>query len=206
MTRLPLGAIKELISALTVTDYAPDGWSVLWANQPFEFEGLRNDTLGAWIELNIQGFKSKGVDDFRSEYNPTSDALDSVFYGLRMFTLSVNCQSYAPDIPAWDILEAIRLRVNNPGSTIVNGILKPNGLSWIRSHPIVTLPIDKQAADTRVTWRAVLDIEFSWLSAAQATRQGGFISTIGQSEIDAPQGSNDIPGTLLNPDGSVHSG
>ena len=168
MTRIPTGAIKELISTLTVTDWAPNGWSVIWANEKLPFEGLRNGTLGAYVEMTITNFLSKGVDDYRSQYNPTTETLESAYYGLRIFTLSLDCRSFAYECPSFDILEAIRLRMNNPDATIVNSYLQPNGLSWIRSHPMISLPPDKADVDTRMIWRHVLDVEFGWLSAAQS--------------------------------------
>ena len=203
MPRLPLDAILNLVAALTVTSWSPDGWQVFWKNDPLPFVGMQNDTLGAYLEMNITNFLSKGVDDYRQEYVEASDSLESVFYGLRIFTLSIDCRSFAPNVPAWDILETIRLQVNNPRSVTTNKTLAPNGLSWIRTHPIQTLPAEAQDVDNRTVWRAVLDIEMSWLAAAQVVDDpGAYVTTIGESEIDAPAGSNDVPGVISNPDGN----
>ena len=205
--------LKRLIWQLTVTDWAPKGWEVIWLHEPLPFEGLRNGSLGAYVELNITNFKSRGVDDYRQALvtppptippaPPAIPYLASAMYGLREFTLSMDCRSFSLDAPAFDILEAVRIRLNNPRSILVNSTLQSNGLAWIRSHPIITLPAEKQDIDNRMIWRNVLDVEFGWLSAAQETDdQGGYIETVGDDEKDNPAGSNDIPGTI-SPPGSV---
>lgn len=200
-----MGALKDLVSQLTVTDWAPDGWSVIWLHEPLPFEGLRNGTLGAYLELNISGFRSVGVDDYRQTWDPAANALSSVLYGLRRFILSIDCRSFSLECPAFDILEAIRLRINNPRSQSVETLMQANGLSWVRTHPMVTLAADATDVDLRMVWRNVMDVEFNWLSAAVSTEdEGGIIETIGQSQIGQPIGSNDVPGYLHNPDGSPH--
>jgi hypothetical protein len=206
-SRLPKNEIRNLIAALTVTDYAPQGWPVVWTVDPIPILGLVNDTLGAYLELSINAYRSVGVDDYRQKFNTETNALDSVYYGLRLFTLSMDCRSFAPDIPAWDILESIRLRMNNPRSVTANQVFKATGLSWIRSHPMVALnTYDKETdTDNRMIWRAVLDVEFSWASRAQVTDDAGsWIQTVGDVPFDSPTGTSSIPGTLYNADGTPY--
>ena len=128
-----------------------------------------------------------------------------MFYGLRQFTLTCDIRSLAPDIPAWDIAEVIRLRMNNPASIQVNQYLRPNNLSWIRTHPVVSLNfVPKNKVDRRQQWRATMDIEFGWLSAAQdVSNPGGIIETVGSVPVDSPPGTNAPAGTIYNPDGNV---
>lgn len=211
MPRFPKKPLTELIQILTVCDWAPDGWDVRWVVDPLPMEGLRNDTLGAWIELSMTPTRSRGVDDYRQQWNPdvpVGGALQSVFYGLRQFTLTCDARSLAPDIPAWDILECVRLRMNNPASLQVNGILRPNNLSWIRTHPMVGLNfVPKNKVDRRQQWRATMDIEFGWLSAAQdPTNPGGVIDTVGPVPTDSPAGTVnvglDAGSVISNPDGN----
>jgi hypothetical protein len=204
MSRIPRGAIAGLIRALTVTDWSPTGWEVVWQSEPLPFEGLRNGTLGAYIELGIKSYRSVGVDDYRQAYNPATGALVSVYYGLRLFTLTIDARSFAEEIPAWDVIESIRLQLNNPRSVTARIFLAKTGLSWIRSHPAQSLNyVDESVVDNRMIWRMVLDVEFSWLSAAQVTDDaGGWIATVGADEAGKPQGSNDVTGTLYGPDGN----
>jgi len=204
MSRIPRDAIASLIRALTVTDWSPTGWEVVWQTEPLPFEGLRNGTLGAYIELGIKSYRSVGVDDYRQVYDPVSGALKSVYYGLRMFTLTVDARSFAEEIPAWDVIESIRLRLNNPGSVTARAFFARTGLAWVRSHPAQSLNyVDESVVDNRMIWRMVLDVEFSWLSAAQVTDDaGGWIATVGADEATKAPGSNDAPGTLYDPDGN----
>ena len=204
MSRIPRDAIRELIAKLTVTDWSPDGWSVAWQVEHLSFEGLRNDSVGAWIELGINSYRSAGVDDYRQQFNPSTQSNQSVLYGLRRFTLTLDARSYSIEVPAWDVLEAIRLRLNNPGSVTVKQALAQHGLSWIRTHPTVSLNYsEKGDVDNRMIWRSTMDVEFSWLSYAQVTDDpGSVIETVGDVENDSPDGTNLVTGTLLNPDGT----
>lgn len=202
MPRLPKDALLSLISDLTVTDWSPNGWPVVWEVDPIPLLGIQNDTLGAFIELSVNSYKSVGVDELKSEFSVELDALQSVYYGLRQFTLTLDCRSFAAHIMAIDILESVRLRINNPGTVLTNQYFTNNGLSWIRSHPTVKLPGDYQVADSRMTWRASIDIEFSWLSAAQVPVNGGIIETVGPVPNNSPIGTNDVTGVISNPDGN----
>jgi hypothetical protein len=192
MSRIPRDAIAALIRALTVTDWSPTGWEVVWQTEALPFEGLRNGTLGAYIELGIKSYRSVGVDDYRQVYDPASGALKSIYYGLRMFTLTIDARSFAEEIPAWDVIESIRLRLNNPNSVTARAFFARTGLAWVRSHPAQSLNyVDEGVVDNRMIWRMVLDVEFSWLSAAQVTDDAGnWISTV------------DVTGTLYDPDGN----
>ena len=67
MPRFPKKPLAELIQLLTICDWAPDGWDVRWVVDPLPMEGMRNDTLGAWIELSMTPSRSRGVDDFPPE-------------------------------------------------------------------------------------------------------------------------------------------
>jgi hypothetical protein len=202
--RLPKDAIQKLIFQCTVTDWAPQGWRVLWAVDPLPMEGLRNNAMGAYIELSINSYRSNGVDDYRQAFNATTGLLQSVYYGLRQFTLTVDCRSFAPHIPAWDILESIRIRMNNPRSVTANAVFQATGLSWIRTHPTISLNYaEKGDVDNRMIWRQTMDIEFSWLSYAQVQDDLGYtIETVGSVPSDSPPGTNDVTGTLFNPDGN----
>jgi hypothetical protein len=204
MSRLPRGAIAELISALTVCDFAPTGWEVVWQTEPLPFEGLRNDTPGAYIELGVNSFRSIGVDDYRqqeSDANP--DVLESVFYGLRAFTLVLDCHSFAPSVPAWDILEGIRLQLCNPRSVTCRATWNAAGLAFLRAHPTVNLNYTgKGDVDNREISRSTMDVELSWLSAAQVVDDPGTtIGTMGDVPDDSPDGTANIPGTFSNTNG-----
>jgi hypothetical protein len=204
MSRIPREAIRNLITTLSICDYAPEGWSVIYQVEPQPFEGLRNDTLGAWIELSIGAFRSVGEDDYRQTFDATTGAYLSVFYGLRVFTLTIDARSFAPEIPAWDVLESIRLQLNNRRSLTVNSLLQPANLAWVRTHPTVSLNYaEKGDIDNRMIWRSTMDVELSWMSAAQVVDDSGaIIETVGQSQINAPPGSNDVGATILEPDGT----
>ncbi len=194
--------LKKLVWQLTRTDWAPNGWEVIWLHEPLPFEGLRNGALGAYVELNITNFRSLGEDDYRQAYIAASDSMQSTLYGLRIFTLSMDCRSFSLDAPAFDILEAVRVRLNNRRSAEVNEAMRSVGIAWVRSHPIVTLSADKQDVDLRMIWRNVLDVEFSWVSASFSTDDaGGYVKTVGVVPDGSPAGTNAIPGIIMNPDG-----
>lgn len=203
-TQLPREALKELVSSLTVTDWTPTGWSVVWDIESLPFEGLRNGTLGAYVELSISAYRSIGEDDYRQVFDPTTNALLSVYYGLRAFTLTIDARSFDYDVPAWDVLESIRLRMNNRRSATANVYLRENNLAWVRTHPTVSLNYaEKGDVDNRMIWRQTMDIEFTWLSAAQVVDDpGNYLETVGASELGQPAGSNDIPGTIYDPAGN----
>ena len=203
MPRLPLESIRLLLAALTVTTWSPDGWPVIYQNDPLPFIGPMNGGNGAYLELNVSGFRSVGVDDYRQDTDTTTGNLVSAYYGVREFTLSIDCRSFAQDVPAWDILEALRLQMNNPRSVTVRAALIAMGISLIRCHSIVTLSPEKQDVDTRQIWRAVLDLEFNWLAKAQSVDDSGAtIDTIGVVADDAPVGTNVVVGVVSNPDGN----
>jgi hypothetical protein len=196
LSRLPRAELAALIQALTVTDYAPEGWPVIWQVDPLPFVGLVNDTLGAYIELGISAFRGIGVDDYRQVLLEDEVTNASVFYGLRAFTLTLDCRSFAPDIPAWDILEGVRLQLGSPKSATVQQVFPKSGLAFVRTHPTVNLNyVDKGDADNRMIWRALMDVELTWLSKAQTTDDPGrTIATVGAP--DSPEGTAVIPGTI----------
>ena len=137
-------------------------------------------------------------------FDPTTNALLSVYYGLRAFTLTIDARSFDYDVPAWDVLESIRLRMNNRRSATANVYLRENNLAWVRTHPTVSLNYaEKGDVDNRMIWRQTMDIEFTWLSAAQVVDDpGNYLETVGASELGQPAGSNDIPGTIYDPAGN----
>lgn len=194
--QLPRDAIKNLITTLTVTSWAPTGWSVIWSTEQEPFEGIRNDTLGAWIELGISAYRSLGQDDYRQQFNATTNAFESAYYGLRMFTLTIDVRSFDSDVPAWDVIESIRLRLNNARSVTARALLQAVNLAVVRIHPSQSLNyVERGDIDNRMIWRQVMDIEFTWLSAAQVTDDpGAWIQTV--------DGGGTIPGTIYDPSGN----
>ncbi len=199
MRRLPREPLKDFIGDLTITDSAPTGWPVVWEVDPLPFLGLVNDTLGAYIELSIPTDRSIGIDDYRQAFDEETETYTSVYYGLRAFTLTLDCRSYAPHIPAIDILESVRLRLINPRSVTAKNFFAAQGLSLIRVHPGINLSVGgKGDADNRMIWRRAMDVEFNWLSTAVATDDPGYIfRTAGDVPPDSPLGTNRIEGTIL---------
>lgn len=201
LSRLPIRQIQKFIESLTVTDWSPEGWSVIWVTDPQPFEGLRNNSLGAWIELSIKSYRSIGYDDYRTAYSVATNSIQSVLYGVRLFTLSIDVRSFSPSIPAIDIVESILLRVNNRQSVTANAFFTSNNLAWLGAKPSVSLNYsEKNAVDSRKVWREVVDIEMSWISAAQTVDdQGNYIKTVGEVPVNSPIGTNDIQGTFTLP-------
>lgn len=197
----PHKPLADLIRRLTTTVWAPDGWQVVWNTEPLPFTGLVNGTLGAYIELGIRSSRPVGVDDYRDEYDEETQTNSYVYYGLRRFTLVLDCRSFAPKVPAWNILETLRLRLNNPRALTSRLALQAMGLTIIRFQPSVSLNyVDKGDVDTRMVTREVVDVELGWLSAAQVTDDAGTtIGTVGSVPDDSPDGTNSIPGTIEPP-------
>jgi hypothetical protein len=204
LRRLPRQAIKDLISDLSVSDFAPNGWPVIWQLEPLPFLGLVNDTLGAYIELGVRGYRAVGIDDYRQVTVGSPPVYTSVFYGLRAFTLTLDCRSFAADVPAWDILEGIRLQMGNPRSVRSNQTFLSTGLAFLRTHPTVSLNYaEKGDVDNRMIWRSVMDVDLSWLSAAQVVDDSGTtIGTVGTVPANSPDGTNNVGEVVKNPDGS----
>lgn len=197
-TSLPRADLKNLIAQLTRTNVAPKGCPVIWDGESVPFIGQVNGRPGAYIELDIMGYRSIGVDDYRQVFNPATLTMTSAMAGLRQFTLTLDCRSYDGDTPAFDILEVVRLRLNNLRSVTARQALQAANLSVVKIQPMVELA---EKADTRFVWRSSLDVIFNWASNDVAADDGGeIIATVatvaGAPPAVSPVGTNKITGQL----------
>jgi hypothetical protein len=197
-TSLPLADIKTLIAQLTRTNVNPKGYPVIWDGEPRPFVGQVGGKPGAWIELDIGSYRSRGVDDYRQTYDPATLTQSSAMVGLRQFTLTLDCRSYDGDTPSFDILEVVRLRLNNPHNVTARRALQAACLSIAKIQPMVELT---EKADSRFVWRSAIDVVFNWTSNDIAADDGGeIIATVatvaGKPNPISPLGTNVITGQL----------
>ncbi len=206
-TALPRADMLNLVQFLTRTNVAPKGYKVIWDGEPWTFMGANNGRPGAFIEISISNFRSMGVDDYRQEFDEATLTMTSVLCGVRQFTLTLDCRSYDGNIPSFDILEVIRLRLNNPRNVTAKKQLQSVGLSVAKVHPMVELP---EKTDQRFVWRTSLDVVFNWASNDVTGDDGGeIIATVGTvagtPNPISPVGTNVITGTF-DPAGSSGDG
>src|SRR5271166_2561031 len=105
LTAIPRGAILDLIGGIS-------GYKCYW-----DGDGMDNDTT--YVRLSIVGYRSTGIDETRTEYDPAEDQIVTILCGNRLFTLSIRVDSYEMSTPGYEILESIRRRLRGGAARYV---------------------------------------------------------------------------------------
>lgn len=162
---IPKDAIKTLFGSLV-------GLQTYWSWEPRPLPGTAGASL-AFMVVSLTGSRSKGVDDYREQYNAVTDAIDWSIGGYRVLTIS--CRAFSLDSAAipYDMLERVRwgLRTASAHASLVAA-----GLAFVRVHPIALF---ESRADSRTMMNGNMDVELGWVAlATQVGDPNGIIETV----------------------------
>ena len=146
-------ALLALVQRLVVPEL--EAKRVQWLEEP------RKQIPGARVFLNITSSSGLGVDDVRTTEGVTvGGELERTVQGLRLFTLSLQCEteSQAPAGAARSTVERLRTRLRRPSTLAA---LKGAGLALVRLEATQTLDYDWH--DRRMS-RAAMDAIFATTS------------------------------------------
>jgi hypothetical protein len=183
-TAIPKAALLTLVQTLS-------GVQAKWRTDPEFVAGMAPGVASshAWIWLSVTSTRAIGVDDYRQVFNAAMGNLDSQIAGNRMFTLSLRAESYDVNIEAFDLVEAVRVRLR---SFKARGIFAPAGLALVDIQPTAVFTNVITDAGTKRTLKvAVMDIRWAYVSTYSPTADddaGGTIDTVD---------GGTIPGTLV---------
>lgn len=173
-TAIPKAALLTLIQTLS-------GVQTKWRTDPEFVAGIAPGIASshAWIWLSVTSMRSLGVDDYRQVFNQATGNLDSQIAGNRLFTLSCRAESYDVNIEAFDLVEAVRIRLR---SFKARGIFAPAGLALVDIQPTAVFTNVVTDSGTKRTLKvATMDIRWAYVSTYSPLPDddaGGIIASV----------------------------
>lgn len=155
-----------------------------WDGAGQTFPGPRYGKPGARMIIDVEHVHRWGDEDVLSDYDTTNNCNTVTIGGQRTYIVSFRIDSFDFDIPAYEQLEQMCLKLRR-SSTI--DALDAMGLAYARRHD--TIPLDVNA-DNRPIFAAVVDVEFNWAaSQTDETSFGGIIRSVNSTAGDDTVGN-----------------
>src|SRR5579872_1864894 len=79
--------------------------NVVWDQEPLPYLGMNNGKPSWYVQLAVMHTRAKGIDNYRTTFDPVLQINVSQVYGYRIVTVNIKVVSYDPDTPSFDILE-----------------------------------------------------------------------------------------------------
>ena len=168
--RLPKPLLLQILQQLS-------GVQVVWRTAQRPHLGQQPGTEHAWIVASVQSWRAVGVDELRQVYNATTNALDNMTVGQRLFTLVLRGYSLDATLEAVDLLERVRFRLR---SATARNLMVPT-LALVDFGPMMSLPDEVTSVGNvaRAIRVATLDVRMACVVAADQgdPGEGGFIAS-----------------------------
>jgi hypothetical protein len=168
--RLPKPLLLQILQQIS-------GVQCVWRSAQRPHLGQQPGTEHAWIVASAQSWRAVGVDELRQVYNATTNALDNMTVGQRLFTLTLRAESLDANLDALDLLERVRFRLR---SATARNLMVPT-LALVDFQAIQTLPDQVATAGgvARALKVAHLDVRMACVVAADQgdPGEGGFIQS-----------------------------
>lgn len=168
LVRFPRGELQDLVAELTNVP-------VVWDNEPLPMVGQTNGQPGWWVQLSIIATKTKGIDEFRTTFDPTKVVNSTEQVSYRVYTVQVTVTSYNEEIYSTDVVDQIRRGLRSlTGKTQT----QEAGLAFVEFGPSRDLPTD---IDNREVTKSTMDVRLAWqVAIAPGDDDGGWIDSVAE--------------------------